>query len=143
MTTFAYTVRETFHVVSCYTCGCKFGISDELHRRAVEDKKGSVYCPACAKGTCWTGETEAEKLRRQLKDEKAKRLREQAGAEQREAELLDKCNTLERSRRSERAAKTRIKNRVAAGVCPCCNRTFQNLARHMESKHPDYSSRGD
>jgi hypothetical protein len=27
---------------------------------------------------------------------------------------------------------------VANGVCPCCNRTFQNLARHMAGKHPDY-----
>lgn len=24
--------------------------------------------------------------------------------------------------------------------CPCCNRTFQNLQRHMTSKHPDYVS---
>lgn len=33
---------------------------------------------------------------------------------------------------------TRIKRRVSAGVCPCCNRTFQCLARHMATKHPDY-----
>jgi hypothetical protein len=24
-------------------------------------------------------------------------------------------------------------------VCPCCNRTFQALARHMNSKHPTYA----
>ena len=24
-----------------------------------------------------------------------------------------------------------------AGTCPCCNRTFTNLARHMASKHKD------
>lgn len=24
-----------------------------------------------------------------------------------------------------------------AGVCPCCNRTFSQLSRHMQSKHPD------
>jgi hypothetical protein len=24
------------------------------------------------------------------------------------------------------------------GVCPCCNRTFQQLARHMKAKHPGY-----
>jgi Fe-S oxidoreductase len=46
--------------------------------------------------------------------------------------------------RAQKAAKTRIKNdrdriktRVANGVCPHCNRTFQNLARHMASQHPD------
>jgi hypothetical protein len=33
---------------------------------------------------------------------------------------------------------TRIKKRVAAGVCPCCNRSFKDLARHMAGQHPDY-----
>jgi hypothetical protein len=40
--------------------------------------------------------------------------------------------------RSEKAAKTRIKNRIKHGVCPCCTRTFANLAAHMKNKHPDY-----
>ena len=33
---------------------------------------------------------------------------------------------------------TRIKKRVANGVCPCCNRTFKDLAAHMSTQHPDY-----
>lgn len=33
---------------------------------------------------------------------------------------------------------TRTRNRIAAGVCPCCNRTFQNLADHMRTLHADY-----
>jgi hypothetical protein len=28
-----------------------------------------------------------------------------------------------------------IKKRAAAGVCPCCNRTFVNVQRHMKTKH--------
>jgi hypothetical protein len=31
----------------------------------------------------------------------------------------------------------RIQKRTAAGVCPCCNRTFQQLARHMKTRHPE------
>jgi hypothetical protein len=23
-------------------------------------------------------------------------------------------------------------------VCPCCQRSFQNLSRHMKTKHPEY-----
>lgn len=35
------------------------------------------------------------------------------------------------------AAKARRKlKRVQNGVCPCCNRSFWNLERHMKSKHP-------
>lgn len=33
---------------------------------------------------------------------------------------------------------TRIKNRVGNGVCPCCNRSFGNLHRHMQTKHPGW-----
>jgi hypothetical protein len=32
---------------------------------------------------------------------------------------------------------TRLKNRAAAGLCTCCNRSFQNLRKHMEIKHPE------
>lgn len=27
----------------------------------------------------------------------------------------------------------------ACGVCPCCNRSFTNVRRHMTSQHPDYT----
>lgn len=33
---------------------------------------------------------------------------------------------------------TKLKNRVGHGVCPCCNRSFGNLARHIESEHPTF-----
>ncbi len=33
---------------------------------------------------------------------------------------------------------TKIKKRVHNGVCPCCNRTFTDLQRHMSTKHPDF-----
>jgi hypothetical protein len=35
---------------------------------------------------------------------------------------------------------TRLKNRAAAGVCPCCNRTFAQLARHMATKHKGFTA---
>ena len=35
---------------------------------------------------------------------------------------------------------TRLQKRIHAGVCPCCNRTFTNVARHMKTKHPNVVS---
>jgi len=32
---------------------------------------------------------------------------------------------------------TKLKKRVTNGVCPCCHRSFQNLRRHMATKHPN------
>ncbi len=51
--TFTETIVETFRVVSCYTCGARFGIGSQLFQRVVTDAKGSVFCPACGRGTCW------------------------------------------------------------------------------------------
>jgi len=64
-----------------------------------------------------------------------------------EAERMEKradywrktANSAERSVSAQKGVVTRIKNRVAKGICPCCNRTFKNLGRHMQSKHPDYT----
>lgn len=39
-------------------------------------------------------------------------------------------------KKAERAPK-QAQTRIGAGICPCCNRTFSQLARHMQSKHPD------
>lgn len=29
------------------------------------------------------------------------------------------------------------RKRSAAGLCPCCNRSFSNMQRHMKTKHPN------
>lgn len=36
-----------------------------------------------------------------------------------------------------KAAERRLRARVGAGVCPCCQRTFKQLAAHMKAKHPE------
>lgn len=43
-----------------------------------------------------------------------------------------------RSHSSTKGQMTKLKNRVKNGVCPCCNRHFSNVERHMQSKHPEY-----
>ena len=47
-----------------------------------------------------------------------------------------RSDRLERSVSAHKGQITKLKQRAKAGVCTCCNRTFQNLARHMKSKHP-------
>jgi hypothetical protein len=48
---------------------------------------------------------------------------------------------IDRERKSHAATKghlTRTKKRAASGVCPCCRRSFKQLRRHMQNKHPVY-----
>lgn len=130
--TFTEQRNETYHVVSCYTCGNPFGVTDELYRRAVKHHKGSLFCPACGKGTCWTGKTEEEKriaeLERRLEWERQESERQRKRKE-----------SAENSLRATKGVVTKMKKRVGSGVCPCCNRTFKQLAKHMAEKHPDFS----
>jgi hypothetical protein len=86
---------------------------------------GSFYCPTgCHLGL---GEGENDKLKKQLEAKTAESDRRWKLWRDTEKQLT-----------AQKAATTRIKNRVAAGVCPCCKRTVKQMAAHMKSKHPDY-----
>lgn len=98
----------------------------------------TFYCPN-GHDQYFPDETEEEKLRKQL-------AREKHNAEQEQARLREAANkaraAADRSERRRAAMKgqvTRIKNRVGKGVCPCCNRTFTNLQRHMTGQHPEWA----
>lgn len=43
----------------------------------------------------------------------------------------------QRAVKAEKETK-RLKKRTAAGTCPCCQRTFSNMAQHMKHMHPDF-----
>ena len=47
----------------------------------------------------------------------------------------------ERSHSATKGHLTRAKKRHRAGLCPCCNRQFQDLVRHMASKHPEEAAK--
>jgi hypothetical protein len=113
----------------CCNCGVCFGMPIDMQKRRIEDK-ALFYCPN-GHGQRYTGESEAEKLKREL----------EAAKKAHAAELEWQRSRREAAERSAAAARgqvTKIRNRVGNGVCPCCNRTFQNLQRHMHTKHPDF-----
>lgn len=87
------------------------------------------------------GQSEAEKLR--LERDRLKQQIAQKNDEIAEAWTAAAANAeaIGRAERRVSAAKgqiTRLKNRASAGVCPCCNRTFVQLARHMAAKHKGF-----
>lgn len=122
---------------TCCKCGMKFGMPNELYLTALQLREQlTFYCPAGHPQHYVTGKSQEEKLRQ-----------ERDRLKQREAMLIDEARQeRERRKEAERSAAaykgqtTRLKNRAKAGVCPCCNRTFENLKRHMDTKHPDFST---
>ena len=116
-------------VMVCGKCQCVFAIPEDLYGRARADSKVDWWCP---NGHCrHFTDTLREKLARQTQAT--------SRAESRAVFWNDQHGASERSKAATRGHLTRLRTRVAAGVCPCCNRTFKDLARHMTSKHPDYA----
>lgn len=131
------TYSGELQIETCW-CGMKHAVPVELARlqkRRRDDglKQDGFYCPIGHKWI-YDGESQTAVLERQLQ-------RERANHDQTLAELSDarqERDHNENRRRAEKAAKTKLKKRIAAGVCPCCNRTFQNLARHIAGQHPEF-----
>lgn len=131
-----YNAASGLYIETCCRCKTKFGISSELYIAATERRGPNgiqFYCPHGHTLHYVEGETDAEKLRRE-RDRLAQEVAYQDDMRRKERERGD---AFKRSARAYKGAATRLKNRAKAGVCPCCNRTFQNLARHMKSQHPD------
>lgn len=113
---------------TCCACGMLFAMPTRFER-AMRDSGQSFYCPAGHPQ--FYGSSTLEK-RLERAEAETRRERERADRAKREA------HRAEMSRRAYKGMLTKTKKRVAAGVCPCCNRTFQNLARHMAGQHPNW-----
>jgi hypothetical protein len=120
-------IATTFHVIACPNCAALFAIPDEAHD--AYRRTGNDFCCPNRHTMSYRDSTEA-KLR-QTKDALA---RERADNDQ----LRAAREAAERRASAAKGQVTKIKNRVGRGVCPCCNRTFADLTRHMATKHPDF-----
>jgi hypothetical protein len=119
--TISYT--EELIVEVCW-CGTQHAIPATLARGA-KAHGTSVYCPL---GHQWSfRETDLQRAKADAAAKTAQLDQERARA--RAAEDKVKKLTVDAAR---------LRKRAAAGVCPCCNRTFQNVGRHMKTQHPDH-----
>lgn len=127
-------IRGSRHVVwECRTCGalstCPEVVYEEQRARG-----GFHHCP---NGHQWGwNKDESEHARITMERDLLK---------QQIAQKDDEILTQQRSRRaaedkadaSEKKIKG-LKRREAAGLCPCCNRSFVALRQHMSNKHPTF-----
>ena len=109
---------------TCGTCGIPFAAPDYFWAQRKRDGQGY----SCPNGHSWVyTETEAQKLEKQLDTEKQR------------VEFFKRQTESERSQHvATKGLLTKAKKalaRVENGVCPKCNRTFKQLAKHMQSKH--------
>jgi hypothetical protein len=115
----------TLNLHECPDCGCVYGLTTDYEDRRRHDHK-TFYCPNGHRLN-YSQENREEKLKRQL--EWTSR-----DLSQTQSQLL----VTKRQKAAVKGQLTKTKRRVANGVCPCCNRTFENLAAHMHGQHPEY-----
>ena len=135
-----FTLRTEFDRLTCQTCGLEYMVPTGFHNARRNDRQ-TWYCP---NGHQWCyRETEDDRIRRerdQLKQRIAQKDDEIAEQRAEKERQRLRAEALERKVSAARGQITKIKKRAANGVCPCCNRTFADLARHMHSKHPGFVS---
>jgi len=122
--TTTFDIAIDFEAETCCQQGCSivFAVPAEFSQARKRDH-GWFCCPNGHQQK-YVGETEEEKLRREL-----------ASARGNERYYRERTEALSRSVAAQKGAKTRILNRVKAGICPFCNRRFDALGIHVQAEH--------
>jgi hypothetical protein len=119
----------TYTKQTCCVCGVHFAFDSDVVAKLKRTGDG-FYCPN-GHNLIFIGETETDKLKREL----SSALNDRAYFRDRLDETAAELTTKKRLYTRTKNELTKVKTRIAAGVCPDCNRTFQNVARHMATKH--------
>lgn len=128
-------VQVTLTEINCGECGGTYALN-ERYRTQQYEKGGSWTCPYCKCGWGYSGNSENEKLKKQLEQErKSAEFHKRNAASEREAR-----EHTERRLSAQFGENTKLRNRVKNGVCPCCTRSFTNLKRHIATKHPEFQN---
>jgi hypothetical protein len=118
--------EHDYELVTCGADGCDqtFGMHEDYYKETRRTGE-TWYCP---KGhpRVWGGadhRAEAEETPRRAR-----------------SRSRTSCQAAVAEGEQTRQALLRDRQRFANGVCPCCNRSFENVRRHMTTKHPDYDA---
>jgi hypothetical protein len=130
---FTLTEATTYTTMTCGECGVPFALADDYIAARRRDHK-TWYCPN-GHPRAWLQKNETEEAKaRAATLERRLACRDEDLRAERAAHRVT-----ERRRAAAKGQLTKTKNRISKGVCPCCNRSFVNLGRHMTGQHPDYA----
>lgn len=111
----------------CCECGVAFAMTSDLYEQRLKDH-ASFYCPN-GHQQHFVGKTAEQQRIEALEAEVARHRQSREWAEQ-QAKGANIAAGIAKGRLR------RVIDRVHAGVCPHCNRTFKQLVQHMKAKHP-------
>ena len=125
----AITTTVVITAMQCPACGVHYGLDEDFRQRALEDSNRNWYCTN-GHSIIFT-ESDADRERK-AREEAERRLESERGWSRR---LSDRLANTERSLSATKGQVTKLRNRAKNGVCAFCHRHFENVERHMKSKH--------
>lgn len=136
------TSTQVIEATTCFSCHRAFGLlkSYAENARNIGEMKICHYCPYCGKSQGWGKGNHQREIER-LTMERDACVSAQRNAEQRYTDALREAHHFRKSRDGMKGVLAKTKKRISAGTCPCCQRTFQSLSRHMAHMHPDYTKK--
>jgi hypothetical protein len=131
---YTYAGSSDLIVLGCPLCGVTYAIPVVMHRNAKRRGGWAImwHCPNGHELGFGEGELDRERAARERAEAAILQARERAQAEK------DLREHTEHKLRAQKGATTRARKRAAAALCPCCNRSFVQLRRHLATQHPDY-----
>jgi hypothetical protein len=124
------TVEGRF-VGPCCKCGSQMWLPEPLYTSARHSEAILFYCPFGHPQHYPQGDSQTAILRRE-RDRLAQNL---AQRDDHIRQLSRDLSNVTQQRETLKRAAARTKKRIGNGVCPECNRSFENLQRHMHTKH--------
>lgn len=121
----------------CGRCSGTYAIAEDFRSLCHEDGKRRWHCPYCQADWGYN-ESDNDRLKKKLAEQENRERQKLAAAAAAHDQTKAELRETESKRRAEKAAKTRLKNKIQAGACPCCQERFTNLQKHMEEQHPGF-----
>jgi hypothetical protein len=123
-------------VTSCW-CGITLAVPRQMYRWAQNDHKHHIYCPLGHTFVYGKNETDLAKERAENLAIQLRNARTSTSA------VRDQLQAERRSNAAYRGWITRLRNRIANGVCPVadCHRHFDDVQAHIQTQHPDWASK--
>lgn len=130
-------LTTTFVPLTCChkECGVEYAVTKQFYNYRRDDHEW-FYCPNGHRQH-FSGKSEVEEM--QVKLDREQRWRREAEQREQEARAREHCAA--RRAAAARGQVTKIKNRIAKGVCPVpgCKRSgFTNVMNHIHTCHPNY-----
>lgn len=122
--------------VTCAQCGVIFGLNS-THEVKLRQSHDGFYCPN-GHSLLFGGKTEAERERDRLAAQLKQTENVLLSTRQSLEHMGARARTAEKSVSVRKGVITRMKRRIAAGRCVCCQHEFKDLERHMKKRHPRF-----